>query len=90
MMMDWGLQKAKELDLEVWLNSTPYGVPVYKKNGFQVIHENIIHPKTAEPDEKWKKIETELLPITFWQMWLPKGGKYEEGKTIKPWEVNGD
>ncbi|KAH8684044.1 acyl-CoA N-acyltransferase [Ilyonectria robusta] len=86
MMLTWGKRKADEMGVEMWLDATEYGVPVYKKHGFVVVNENKLQPTKETPGEAWKKIEQELQPITFWDMWRPIGGHYEEGKTVKPWE----
>ncbi|KAL9117182.1 MAG: hypothetical protein Q9187_006287 [Circinaria calcarea] len=86
LILQWGIAKAGEMDVEMWLDATVYGVPLYKKHGFVVVNENNLHPHTADPDEDWKRIEAELLPITMWQMWRPTGGNYQEGKTVRPWE----
>ncbi|KAI9645891.1 hypothetical protein NHQ30_005328 [Ciborinia camelliae] len=69
MMMEWGKQKADEMGVEMWLDATVYGVPVYKKHGFSVVNENNLVPEpVGEPDEEWKKIEKELGPMSMWQM----------------------
>jgi len=87
MIMDWGIKKAEEMGVEMWLDATIYGIPLYKKHGFVVVNENNLVPETDETDEEWMKIKEELAPMTLWQMWRPKDGKYEEGVTQKPWEI---
>ena len=67
-MMNWGIKKAQEMGVEMWLDATVYGVPLYKKHVFVVVNENNIHPETNEPTAEWKKIEKELVPMTLWQM----------------------
>ena len=84
LIMQWGLKKADEMGVEMWLDATVYGIPLYKKYGFRIVHENTLHPKTDKPNDEWKKIEGELKTMTMWQMWRPIGGKFEEGKTIQP------
>ncbi|KAI0173196.1 acyl-CoA N-acyltransferase [Hypoxylon sp. FL1284] len=84
--MDWGMKKADELGLEFFLDSTPYGRPLYEANGFVYIEENVNIPMTDAPDEKWKEVQDKVGPFTFWLMWRPVRGKYVEGKTVKPWE----
>ncbi|RYP19388.1 hypothetical protein DL765_003361 [Monosporascus sp. GIB2] len=86
-LMDWGMKKADELGLELFLDSTPQGRPLYEANGFIYVEENVITPTTDNPDEKWKETEDKVGPFTFWLMWRPVGGRYEEGKTAKPWET---
>jgi len=69
MIMEWGIHKAKEMDVEMWLDATVYGVPLYKKHGFSVVNENNLVPEPlGEPDEEWKKIEKALGPMTMWLM----------------------
>jgi GNAT superfamily N-acetyltransferase len=86
LMLAWGKRKADEMGVEMWLDATEYGVPVYRKHGFTVVNVNRPQPTKTSPGEAWKKIDKELQPMVFWQMWRPIGGDYEEGKTVKPWE----
>lgn len=71
--MDWGLVKAKELGYDFYLDSTPYGRPLYEANGFSYLVENINHPQTESPDEAWKSVEDKVGPFTFWLMWKATG-----------------
>ncbi|TVY18265.1 hypothetical protein LARI1_G005073 [Lachnellula arida] len=84
LIMDWGTKKAKEMGVEMWLDATIYGIPLYKKHGFVVVSENSLDPKSDKPNEEWKKIEEELTPMTMWPMWRPASGPYEEGKSVVP------
>lgn len=86
LFLEWGTKKAEELGVEMWLDATIHGVPLYKKHGFEVVSENNLNPQTETPDDEWRKIKEELMPMNFWVMWRPVGGKYEDGKTIRPWE----
>lgn len=81
-IMNWGFDKADELGYDFFLDATPYGRPLYEANGFTYIEENLNHPQTDEPDEKWKEIEEKVGPFTFWLMWKPIGA-IREGKTTK-------
>jgi len=89
MIIEWGIKKAGDMGVEMWLDATVYGVPLYKKHGFVVVNENNLKPVAEgnELNDEWKKIEQELVPMTLWQMWRPVDGKYEEGITKKPWET---
>ncbi|KAM3071211.1 hypothetical protein ACMFMF_007682 [Clarireedia jacksonii] len=88
MILDWGINKAKDMGVEMWLDATVYGVPLYKKHGFVVVNENSLSPEaTGEVSEEWKKIDKELSPMIMWQMWRPAEGPFQEGVTKKPWEV---
>lgn len=75
------------MGVEMWLDATPYGKPVYEKHGFVDLGPNPLIPAPREnAGEAWKEIDQRLQPMVFWTMWRPKGGIYEEGKTVKPWE----
>ncbi|KAL7625558.1 hypothetical protein AAE478_004778 [Parahypoxylon ruwenzoriense] len=84
--MDWGMAKADETGVEMFLDSTPLGRPLYEKNGFMYVEKNVISPRTDSPDEAWKEtVEKAGDHSDWWLMWRPVRGKYEE-KTVKPWE----
>jgi GNAT superfamily N-acetyltransferase len=94
LMLAWGVGRADEMGVEMWLDATVYGVPAYKKHGFMVVNENPVRPVRASPspgpvdgDDAWARAEAELQPMVFWQMWRPAGGAYEQGRTVKPWEA---
>lgn len=76
LMMDWGIKKANEMGVEMWLDATIYGIQLYKNYGFV---------KNHEPNAEWKRLEEELTPMTMWPMWRPATGPYEEGKTVFLW-----
>lgn len=90
LIMEWGIKKADEMGVEMWIDATVYGIPLYKKHGFVVVNENNIKPTTDKPDEDWKAIETELLPITIWQMWRPVRRECAEGNSVRPWELESE
>lgn len=81
--MDWGIKKADEMEVDFYLDSTPYGKPLYEVNGFEYIEENVNHPKRENPDEAWKEVEKKVAPFTFWLMCRPfrKGAGEGEKKT---------
>ncbi|TGJ81244.1 hypothetical protein E0Z10_g7523 [Xylaria hypoxylon] len=82
--MSWGMNKADELGVEMFLDATPVGKPLYEANQFACIKENIIIPETETPDEAWKKIDSQVGTVTFHLMWRPIHGNYVEGKTMLP------
>lgn len=88
--MDWGINKADEMGVEMFLDSTPVGKPVYEANGFHVVEKTVIIPQTSNPDEKWKEAEEKIGHSVWWLMWRPVRGQSKEGATIKPWENNGE
>lgn len=86
MILMWGIAKAEELNVEMWLDGWVYGAPVYKRFGFTVVEENRLKPTTAVPDADWRRMEQSLTDLTLWVMWRPQEGPYLEGKSIRPWE----
>ncbi|KAI1742883.1 acyl-CoA N-acyltransferase [Xylaria scruposa] len=86
MFMNWGMAKADEMGVELFLDATPVGRPLYKANGLIEVEEHIIVPRMDHPDDAWKASEKKIGHSTWFLMWRPPGGNYEEGKTIKPWE----
>ena len=77
------------MGVEMWIDATDLGLPLYRKHGFTVVQENYLQPLRAPgspDDEEWRRLERELLPITIWAMWRPVGGPYVEGETVKSWE----
>jgi hypothetical protein len=67
--MEWGLKKASEMGVEIWLDAFACGVPLYKKYGFSIVVENNLVPEpVGDADEEWKKTEKEFGPMTTWLM----------------------
>lgn len=64
--MAWGLEKADELGLDIFLDSTPHGRPLYEANGFSYVHENAIH--LEGDDEVSEKLARRVGDFTFWLM----------------------
>lgn len=65
------MKKADELGLDVFLDATPPGKPLYEANGFICLKENITKPTMENPDEKWKEMENKVGAFTFWLMQRP-------------------
>lgn len=71
--MKWGLEKAKELDLDIWLNASELGVPLYEKNGFIIQEKFETCPTTDNPSPGWTKIKDQLQLGPAWLMYRPAG-----------------
>ncbi|KAJ6489759.1 acyl-CoA N-acyltransferase [Mycena sanguinolenta] len=85
--MDWGMKLADELGLVMFLDAGVHGRKLYETNGFVYVEENPLDVTTDAPDETWLEMQRLVgTGTTTWLMWRPAGGKYEEGKTVKPWE----
>ncbi|KAI1325443.1 hypothetical protein F5Y16DRAFT_264754 [Xylariaceae sp. FL0255] len=85
-LMSWGVKKADEMGVEMFIDASDIGVPLYEVNGFTVAQENPIVPKTETEDEAWKEIANRIGSVTTYVMWRPAGGPYTEGKTPMPWK----
>ncbi|KAI0172719.1 hypothetical protein GGR52DRAFT_580422 [Hypoxylon sp. FL1284] len=83
--MDWGIKKAEDMGVEMFLDATPMGRPLYEKNGFVVVEDNVVAPQTDSPDDAWRETEAKVGPSTHYVMWRPVGG-YKKGESKRPWE----
>jgi predicted N-acetyltransferase YhbS len=77
MLLKWGIDTARKMDVEGWLNATLLGKPLYEKFGFKVVKENQLVPKKENPNVKWKELEAEVCGgdrafCVFWAMRLPR------------------
>ena len=84
LMIKWGLQKADEMGLETWVESSQDGIDFYKANGFQHVEDEILDPVVEDSDtpdlvkvkETWRK--KRLIPFRVGIMMRPVGGKEVE------------
>ncbi|KAF2740755.1 hypothetical protein EJ04DRAFT_548281 [Polyplosphaeria fusca] len=83
MLLQWGVAKADELELETVVKSVPFAVPMYKRRGFGAVEQIDIDFSVPEPSEKWKDYQSEDLRVFF--MWKPSGRDYQEGEPL-PWK----
>ncbi|KAI1171342.1 acyl-CoA N-acyltransferase [Nemania sp. FL0916] len=67
----WGITRSNEMKVDIYLDSTPYGRPLYEETGFEYIEENVNIPETDNADDAWKEIEKRVGPFTFWLMRRP-------------------
>lgn len=62
MLLDWGIQKADELGVEIFFDSTPWAVPFYIKAGFVKIDDVFLDMHMDDPSEEWREWEKRILP----------------------------
>lgn len=67
-LLNWGMERADELRLEIFLDSTSPGRPLYEANGFSYLQENHIRPRKDHPDRQWQEVQAKVGPIIFWPM----------------------
>lgn len=85
MLLEWGTQKADELGLEAFVESTDDGKPCYERHGFTYMSTFYLNSAKRNPSKKWMEMESELrTPIHAHLMWRPKGGNFQEGETVVP------
>ncbi|KAI1120829.1 hypothetical protein F5Y10DRAFT_257622 [Nemania abortiva] len=82
--MTWGMEKADKMGVEMFLDATTVGIPLYEANKFVCVKENIITPETKTPNEGWKKMESQVGTVPLYLMWRPINGNYVEGETVLP------
>jgi len=73
LMLQWGVDKAKELNCDMFVEASWHGGQVYQKFGFLHVDEYWTRRVDPEPDEEWKMLE-ETYPFTATWMWRPKQG----------------
>jgi hypothetical protein len=73
LMMQWGVTKADEIDLEMFVEASSDGTHLYRNFGFVVVEELSTPRPEEELDEEWKTLEAEYPFEATW-MWRPKQG----------------
>jgi GNAT superfamily N-acetyltransferase len=87
MLIDWGTRKADELGIEAFVEATDDGKPCYESHGFVYMNAFYLDSTRRNPSKKWMELGSLLkTPIHCYLMWRPKGGNFEEGKTVVPWD----
>ncbi|KAI1367999.1 hypothetical protein F5Y08DRAFT_20028 [Xylaria arbuscula] len=82
--MSWGMDKADELGVEMFLDAGKLGMPLYEANQFICLKENVIAPETDTPTEGWKGMQKKVSTVRLYLMWRPINGKYVEGEMKLP------
>ncbi|KAF2268655.1 hypothetical protein CC78DRAFT_565162 [Lojkania enalia] len=91
LLMQVGIQRADQLNLEAWMEASVMGKPVYEKFGFRSLFKMAFDTEKNNASDQWHKMEHEMTPQPFFVMWRPKQGSWEEviqGVTRKvdmPW-----
>ncbi|KAG7005853.1 hypothetical protein G7Y79_00017g042350 [Physcia stellaris] len=85
LLLSWGIEKADELGLESYIDATDQGIPLYEAHGYVKAAGVNFHAEQEKRSPRWHELRGVLLPFTFWPMWRPAGGKFENG-TGPPWD----
>ena len=83
-----GLDQADNLNIEAFLEATEDGKPCYETLGFIYMGTRFWRTGKQNPSQQWEEMERYLqMPVPTHLMWRPKGGRFVEGETVLPWEV---
>lgn len=82
-MLNWGMNRADERGLEVFLDSTLPGRPLYEANDFLDLGRNVILPQTEDPEDQWKKLDEDVGTVIFWPMRRPCRQKNKPREVIE-------
>ena len=86
--MSWGVDKARKLGIESFIEASASGRFLYEHFGYRVLFKVSFDASKTDPSDEWRKLEHELGPVVFYAMWRPATGVFEAGKTILPWNIS--
>ncbi|KAH6611944.1 hypothetical protein C7974DRAFT_438122 [Boeremia exigua] len=90
LLMNAGLTKADDLDLECWLEGSSMGKPLYEKFGFQSLLKVAFDTDVQGSSDEWRKCAHEMTPAAVFAMWRPMRGiwRLENGQQVGlPWSL---
>ena len=90
LIMDWGVKRAVDLDIETWLDASPFGKGLYEQFGFTTVEQLNITPQQDPPNEAWAKVKSDLGEMMSEAMWRPSESQCKKsikGKDMKPWDL---
>lgn len=65
LIMNWGVKKADELQLDSFLESTDLGGALYRNFGFIEVDRTEVDMTISDPSEEWKDMEKQNLPMAW-------------------------
>lgn len=87
MMMEYGLQKAEELNFECFLEASDPGRDLYEKYDFRPLMDFFVNTHKKNPSQTWIRLQNEFPGIHCTLMWRPAPSDIREGKDVSFWEV---
>ncbi|KAK3167228.1 hypothetical protein OEA41_010354 [Lepraria neglecta] len=63
LMMEWGMDKAKEKKMETFVEATDMGKSLYERFGLREMYVAHLDGSYPDPSEEWTKMQGELLPM---------------------------
>ncbi|KAF7900012.1 hypothetical protein EAF00_004348 [Botryotinia globosa] len=85
MLMQWGMERAERMGVEVVVEFSEMGYSLYKKFGLRSIEKIAVDMRVEIPTNTWGRLESDFGPVLIWWMWKPRDGIYVAGKTELPW-----
>lgn len=87
LMLEWGVKKAEEMNVECFVEATDAGRQLYQKFGFTTLTKILVDAEdgTKERHEMIQKLIP--TPVQYWAMWRPKGGAVKSGQPRTLWEA---
>lgn len=90
LLMEAGIQKADNLEVECWLEGSSMGKPLYEKFGFQSLFKIGFDTEKPGASDVWQKCAHEMTPAAVFAMWRPNRGQwtFENGQEVGlPWTL---
>lgn len=63
LLIEWGIKKAVELGLEIFVEAVELGVPFYLKHGFHILHHFWVDPQVINPNDEWRRWKQKFPPL---------------------------
>nr|POE94370.1 hypothetical protein CFP56_16610 [Quercus suber] len=87
MMMQYGIEKADELNLECFLEASNPGHDLYEKYEFRRLMDFFVNTHKKNASQTWIRLQNEYPAINCTLMWRPAPKDISEGKEISFWDV---
>ncbi|KAJ4287813.1 hypothetical protein N0V90_012517 [Kalmusia sp. IMI 367209] len=87
-LMEWGLRKMDERDIEGFVEASVRGRLLYRNFGFldvAYVRVNMEHDD-LQRTEPWRALELTSLPIDYTAMWRPRQGRMPAAEAKQTWQ----
>ena len=67
MMMEWGTEKADEMNVDCFIEATEVAEPLHRAAGFVVVNELWVDASPEKKDGEWQAWRKKWLPMhSYW------------------------
>lgn len=87
MLMDWGVRKADEMNVEMFIEAKPPGRRLYEHAGLRSLYAIYVDMDMPHASDAWRAYQGHLGVIHIWILWRPKQGVWREDGPKGPWDV---